>query len=359
MSSNVNQKNKAKVWDFWQKMNHVGADNMADVIRDAVHEDVDWNGSYPINQLKGVEALITGFWQPLRHSFPDIKRKADIFMGGLTSGEEWVSGLGYLTGTFEQDWLGIPASGKKTNIYFGQFYLMREGKIAESYVIYDILAVMRQAGFQVLPPARGMEGGKIPGPHTRDGVLLTEQDELETQKTGQLVMAMLYGLRRYVRSRDGDNLRSMEQAHYWQPQMHWYGLSGIGSCLSLEEFEDFHQRPWLRGFGDRGVQSDGRGRLIGLGGDDFLAEGKYAALGGWDSLYSRHNGEYGGVPGTGKLMTIRDFDWYRREGDLIAQNWVPIDIIDLFLQMGVDLFDRLRRQIELRNRGELWFTPPG
>ena len=49
-------------------------------------------------------------------------------------GEEWVSGCGYLTGTFVNDWLGIPATGRKTNIWFGLFYVMREGKIAESYV---------------------------------------------------------------------------------------------------------------------------------------------------------------------------------------------------------------------------------
>lgn len=56
-------------------------------------------------------------------------------------------------------------------------------------------------------------------------------------------------------------------------------------------------------------------------------------------------------------MTIRDFDWYRREGDYPIENWVPIDVIDLFMQMEVDLFDRLRRQVELRKLGKNWFDP--
>jgi predicted ester cyclase len=345
-----NQRNKEIVWDFWQKMNHVESDDVANVIRAAVHEDVDWNGPHPINQLQGADALITGFWQPLLQSFPDLKRKADIFMGGLSGGEEWVSGLGYLTGTFAQDWLGIPATGEKTNIHFGQFYVMREGKIAESYVILDLLAVMRQAGFQVLPPARGAEGGKVPGPRTGDGVLLTEQDELETRKTGQLVEAMLQGLRRYDRRRDGKSMRSMEQEHYWHPQMHWYGPTGIGACLSLEEFEDFQMRPWMYAFGEWPDPDDpGDGRRIGLGEDGYLAEGHYASLGVWDVPFSRHHGEYLGVPATGKLLTMRDFDWYRREGNLLIENWVPIDMVDLFMQMGVDLFDRLRRQIKQKS----------
>ena len=100
-----------------------------------------------------------------------------------TGGEEWVSGCGYLTGTFANDWLGIPATGRKTNIWFGLFYVLREGKISESYIQLDVLAVMRQAGYQVLPPAPGAEGGKVPAPLAKDGILLTEYDPLESRKS--------------------------------------------------------------------------------------------------------------------------------------------------------------------------------
>jgi len=351
-ANNTNQKNKAAVWDYWQKMNYIEPDNLAKVIRGAFHEDVDWNGPHPINQLKGVDALITGFWEPLLHSFPDIKRHPYIFMGGLKGDEEWVSGVGYLTGTFVKDWLGIPATSEKTNIHFGQFYVMRDGKISEGYVVYDLLAVMRQAGFQVLPPARGGEGGKIPPPFSNDGVLLTEQDELETKKSLELVDLAMNGMGRYVRSRDGGNMKTMEHEHYWSPNMHWYGLSGIGACLSLEEFEDFHQRPWLQGFGDRHLWESGGGRSMAT-----VAEGNYIAGGCWDTFFSHHHGEYLGVPGSGKLISIRDFDWWKRKGDYLIENWCPIDIIDIFMQMGVDLFGRLRRQVEQRKLGKHWFDP--
>ncbi len=354
MSNQINQRNKEIVWDFWQKLNHVGVDNVPNAIRAAVHDDIDWNGSAPIDQIVGAEGLTSDFWLPLLHSFPDLKRKPYIFMGGIETGEsswgsdmgtEWVSGCGYLTGTFANDWLGIPATGKKTNIHFGQFYVMRDGKIAESYVQYDILAVVRQAGYQVLPPAPGAEGGKVPEPVAKDGLLLTEQDPLESRKTLQLVEAMGKGLERYVRSRDGGNMRRMEQWNYWHQDMKWYGPSGIGACFTLEEFEDFHQRPWLHGFGDRGLSHDGGGRVMG-----FIGEGKYACGGIWDTVFSRHHGEYAGIPATGKLMTIRDFDWWKREGDYLIENWIPIDMIDLCRQMGVDLMERLQLQIEQRKR---------
>ena len=341
-------------------MNYALPDQVVDIVKDFIHKDVKWNASAPINQIQGVDALITDFWEPLLRSFPNIKRKPYIFMGGIEDGssiyaseqgEEWVSGCGYLTGTFVNDWLGIPATGKKTNIHFGQFYVLRDGKIWESYVQFDILAVIRQAGYQVLPPAPGGEGGKIPGPVAGDGILLTEQGELESRKTIQLVEAMGRGLERYVRSRDGSDMNTMEQEHYWHPQMHWYGPSGIGACLSLEEFQDFHQRPWLHGFGDRNLIQNSDGRRMG-----FIGEGKYACNGIWDTVFSVNHGDYAGIPATKKLMTIRDFDWWKRDGELLIENWVPIDLIDICLQMGVDLFDRLSRQIEEQKRTGQWFA---
>ena len=72
--------------------------------------------------------LIADFWQPLLHSFPDIRRDAQILMGGVYEDEDWVSGFGYLTGTFVHDWLNIPATGKRTHIHFGQFFVMNDEK---------------------------------------------------------------------------------------------------------------------------------------------------------------------------------------------------------------------------------------
>lgn len=351
----LNHANKEAIWDLWQRLNYATRDRVPDLLRAAVHSDVSWNVSAPIDQLLGVDAVIADFWLPLLDSFPDLKRAPYVFMGGIdessqlyatAGGEEWVSGCGYLTGTFVKDWLGIPATRKKTNIFFGVFYVLREGKVAETYLQLDILAVMRQAGYQALPPAPGAEGGKIPAPLAKDGILLTEQDPLESRKSLELVQAMGKGMRRYLRGRDGGDLRSMEQDKYWHPDMKWYGPSGIGACFSKEEYEDFHQRPWLEGFGDRNISREGSGRRMGR-----VGEGLYCAGGIWDTAYSRHNGAYAGVPASGKLLTLRDFDWWKREGDYLIENWVPIDMIDLFRQMDVDLMEWLRDQIEARKRG--------
>jgi len=320
--------NKQLVWDFWQQLPGGNSKNLETIIRSHVHADISWNGPHPINHLQGIDALITGFWQPLIRSFPDLHIRSDIFMGGQFGGHAWVCATGYFTGTFVQDWLDIPATGSKTNIRFGEFCRVSAGKIDETYVIVDILDVMRQAGIQLLPPSRGAEG-PVPGPAAKDGVLLEDQDELETGKSLALVEAMIAGMLSY----DQVDLRSMGMAQFWHPQMRWYGPSGIGTSRSLTEFEDYHQRPFLRAFPDRRAGNH----------TARLAEGSYVATTGWPSIHATHAGEYLGVAATNKQITMRVMDWWKREGDLLVENWVFIDLIDLFLQFGIDLFDELHR----------------
>ncbi|MEM6284659.1 MAG: ester cyclase [Chloroflexota bacterium] len=329
----INQQNKATVWHLWETLNHTPLENLAAPIKTAFHSDVKWHGPHPINEQYGVDNLITGFWEPLRRSFPDLTRTTDVFIGGADGDEYWVAGTGYFTGTFTDDWLDIPATGRNTYIRFGQFYVLAEGKITESYVILDLLDVMRQAGFQLTPLSKGAEGGRVPPPRANDGILLLKQDDLESQQSIQLVMAMAAGMNRY----DGQSLASMNQGLYWHPQFRWFGPNGIGTSRSLTEYQAFHQGPWLVAFPDRGLTPGGPGRNMG-----FFGEGLYAAGGIWDRPYATHTGVFMGLEPTGTRITLRDFDWWKREGNLLVENWVPIDIIDLLMQLGVDVFARMR-----------------
>ena len=64
-------------------------------------------------------------------------------------------------------------------------------------------------------------------------------------------------------------------------------------------------------------------------------------------MKATHAGDYLGVSATHKPVNIRVADWWRRDGDVLRENWVLIDLPELLLQMGVDLFERLRAQIDL------------
>ena len=94
----------------------------------------------------------------------------------------------------------------------------------------------------------------------------------------------------------------------------------------------------------------GEGRVMG-----FVGEGVYAAGGIWDVPFSGHHGTYAGIPATGKLLTLRDFDWWKRgPNDLLIEIWVPIDLIDLTRQMGVNLMERLSILVDQQKDRRWW-----
>ena len=335
----MTQKNKKSVWDFWQDLNNAKADDIATIMRTYASEDISWTGPQPINQLNGIDAVNSNFWQPLLQSFPDIKRESYIFFGGKSSGrvdgqfdgQEWVCGLGHFTGTFQQDWLTIPATGKKTQIRWSEFCRMDEGKIVEIHILLDVPDVMQQAGFPVLPPDRGAVG-LWPAPRNSDGIMLAEQDAKKTEKSLELIRAMIYeGLNTF----DETELESMGMAKYFHPQLQWYGPSGIGICHSLKEFEVFHQKHWLHAFPDRQVQDL----------DSLFVEGRYMGASSFPGVLATHTGQYLDCPATGNQISFNGIDIWVRGDDMLIENWVFVDLIDVFLQFGIDLFDRMRRSI--------------
>jgi predicted ester cyclase len=117
----------------------------------------------------------------------------------------------------------------------------------------------------------------------------------------------------------------------------WYGPAGIDTTRGLKGFEDYHQIPFLVAFPDRGGSD--LGHFIRIG------DGHFAATGGWHYLQATHTGnDFLGVPSTGKRLSMRVMDFYRCDNETIIENWVPFDIPHLLLQMGVDVFGRMRSQ---------------
>jgi len=326
MTTELNQSNKQRVWDLWQQLNSTNEADVADIARKYVDQAIELTAAHPINQQHGREAVVANLWQPFLRAFPGLRRECYVFICGQFADKNWVAATGVFSGTFVRDWLGIPASGKMTKIRFGEFCALREGKIVENYLLLDLVDVMRQAGYAVFPPAPNEE--YWPRPFDVEGVLLSSQAEAESKKSLHLVEAMIGGLGRY----DGADASKMKQTDFWSPQMHWYGPCGIGSSRHRAEYERNHQTPFLTAFPDRkGGNHKAR-----------IAEGHFVASTGWPSVRATHQGEYLGCPATGKPISMRVADWWRREGDVLVQNWVFIDLPDLFMQFGVDLFARLR-----------------
>ena len=311
------------------------------------HEDAHWRGSHPLNEIDGLDAIEATVWQPLLRSFPDLERRDLIFCGGSYEGRAYVAAMGHYCGTFREGYLTIPATGRSIYLRYGEVHQIVDGKIIESTCLWDFLDLIRQAGFWPIAPSLGSEG-MWPGPITSDGIVLHETDAAISAASIRQTLDMHKTLADYD-DNDGlgrDGLLVMPQIEHWHPKMMWYGPSGIGTTRGLQGFVDYHQLPFRIAFPNRkgGEQitdpAEG-GHYIQIG------DGHYSVTGGWPSVRAMHVGpDFLGTAPTGKDVTMRVMDFYLHHEGLIRENWVPIDIIELLLQMGVDVFGRMRTLFE-------------
>ncbi len=311
------------------------------------HQDADWRGSHPLNERQGIDAIEADVWQPLLRSFPDLERRDLIFCGGSYEDRDYVAALGHYCGTFRGDFLTIPATGRPVYLRYGEVHQVEDGKIVQSTCLWDFLDLIRQAGFWPIAPSLGTEG-MWPGPITADGIVLGEQDPAVSARSIAQTLAMHKTLADYD-DNEGlgrDGLLAMPQRDHWHPKMMWYGPSGIGTTRGLQGFVDYHQLPFRIAFPNRkgGGQITDRakgGHYIRIG------DGPYSVTGGWPSVRAMHVGpDFLGTGPSGKEVTMRVMDFYLHHEGLIRENWVPIDIIELLLQMGVDIFARMHSLFE-------------
>ena len=283
------------------------------------------HGFAPLNEASGVGDYQTLLLDPLRAAFPHGEERVDIRLAGHYKDGDWLASSGHIAGIFESDLFGIPATGRTVMVRFGRFERHENGLIAETILILDLPALMMQAGCWPCGPAMG-PSFPAPGPVTHDGIV--GPDDAGGEASLALVNAMIGGLHEF----DG-SLKSMGMRGFWTDDFWWFGPAPIGNFRGHADYERGHQLPFLTAFPDR-VGGNHRARI---------GEGKYVASTGWPSIAATHRGGgWLGLAPTERKVTMRVMDFWRRDGDLLAENWVMIDIPDLLAQMGIDVFERMR-----------------
>jgi len=292
-------------------------------------KDHSYRGMSPFYDLKGPEALANVVWSPLKYAMPTLQRRPDIFFSGhhslLESAGCWVVEMGNLIGDFTDDWLKIPATGKATYLPYATLYRVENDSIVETVEFLDIFAVITQAGLN--PFLQNQSGGQMmsPGPKTHDGLIAGATEGFITAKTHTLTIDMLTELAlSYTSPPD-----HMER--FWHIDMNWFGPTGIGASLGFPGYRRGHTGPFEEYLETTEIHDW----------ELAVSEGHFSAVMWWPCLTMRNKAGFMGVKPNNELAEMRVIDFYRRDDNKLAENWIFIDILHFLKQQGVDLLKEI------------------
>ncbi|MEL7228337.1 MAG: hypothetical protein AAGK38_00300 [Pseudomonadota bacterium] len=322
--------NKQTYRRFLEAFKHPHTGAFHDVAASFFADDASINIVHPFNEVVGAGGFRHHYLDVLLGSFDRLYRRDYIVMGGAYGDGEWVSSTGYWVGQFNRPFLGIQPSHALAYLRVGEFHRMEKGCAVESYIFLDIPELMIAVGQWPDLKSPAVEvgyQGYLPGPATQDGLLFGEQDARESAVSLKMVEDMLLGL------------ATPDEAWrpYWHENMMWYGPAAFGSFVGIESFHAF-QVPFEQTFSHwhGGSKPGGETKHFTRHGD-----GSYVCSGGWPSLNAHQIRPFLSQPATDKTLYMRVCDWWRREGDLLVENWVFVDIPHVLLQMDYDLFAQL------------------
>ena len=282
---------------------------------------------HPIKTLHSGKDIAEKLWKPLKDAFHNLKIVPHIALDGTCEidGQEWVSITGVYSGNFANGLYTIPATKNYAYLRFGHFFCVENGKIVKAYVLFDYIQLMQYAGVNILPKMIGGNGDVMP-PVTGDGCTWNVvEDKAESNTSMEIVMSMLAEL--LVTS----DTTASNQRSYWHKDMTWYGPSGIGTYHTLEGFKQY-RNAFLNTFPDRDY-----GNHCGV-----IAKNNYVSVVGWKGVHATHQGSgWLGLAPTGKKIVMPLMDFWRVKDGLIEENWVLIDVIDIFYQLGIDVFKNI------------------
>ena len=329
-SMDIHSNNKAALKPFREALYNFDANVLKDQMKILFSPLAKIHLCHPLGDLEGPDAFYREAILPLSEAIPDLERRDTIVMAGPTDeGKNWLGCCGYYTGTFKAPWLNIPATGHMVSMRFHEFYCFENGLVTEVQAIWDIPELMMQAGAWPMSPSLGREW-HVPGPALQNGIVAGPRNDLASQQSYDLVMNMCVGLSRYAE----EGVKGMDLNRYWHPRCSWYGPSGIGTCRGIDGFRNWHQIPFLNALPDR-VGDAAAGH--------FFTDGDFVGFTAWPGMNMTLSGDgWLGIAPTAQKITMRSLDFWRCENGLIRENWVLIDLLHVYDQLGVDVLARMR-----------------
>tara|TARA_Y100001970_G_scaffold286291_1_gene408086 strand:- start:3028 stop:4113 length:1086 start_codon:yes stop_codon:yes gene_type:complete len=339
LSPEQNFQNKNLVRRYLNQIVNLGTKGIDKSLQEAFINEVKVNSFYPINEFTGIKNLKEKLWQPLFDAFPDLERRENIVVGGAFRDKILVGSYSVLTGYFKKSWLGIKPNYNMINLRCCEIHELKDDKIVESHILIDVIDFLRQIGISPLNPSRGSEGAWLP-PVNTDGVNFYEKniDVSHSNLKQALEMGRSLNIKPEKEKLSDIELKSKllnhPQKEYWHDKMIWYGPCGIGTSRSLEGFIDMHQLPFRRSFVERDYFKLGHYCEIG--------DGKFSLCAGWNSLEAYYgSNNWLGFDANKQKLTMRVMDFYHHDEGKIRENWVPIDILHILKQIGIDILKKV------------------
>lgn len=326
------ESNKAVVRRMGAAMYDWTSDGVQRALAESFAYDAAVHLAFPFEDLDGPKELWSAALSKLEAAMPDVERRETILIAGDDpSGRDWVGVGGYYTGTWIEDFLDIPSSGHQAAMRFHEFFEVEGGRIVQMQALWDIPEMMMQAGAWPMGPSLGREW-HVPGPATQDGLWRPARDEDESLRSTRIVIDMLADMSRHPTDPDPE---VMDLDRWWHPKFSWYGPSGIGTGRGVDGFRRHHQIPFLKAMPDR------RG---GASGDShFFGDNGYVGVTAWPGMAMTVSGDgWLGIAPTDKHVDGRSLDFWRVENGKIRENWVLVDLLSIWDQLGVDVLERMR-----------------
>jgi predicted ester cyclase len=101
-----------------------------------------WMGNFGCGTKNGLDAFQDNWQKPFQAAFSDkvCIDEARLYMG------EWAAAFGRQEAIHSGEFMGIPATGKKVDIRYMDFWKVEDGKIVDNWVMVDFPSVLSQLG---------------------------------------------------------------------------------------------------------------------------------------------------------------------------------------------------------------------
>ena len=167
----TNPNNKTPTYVGLSRGAKAGLDDPSKINWALCRDHVHLRASHPIDESHGADSFAATLWAPLMTAPPDFERRDLIVMGSSSKGREYVDMMRHYCDTFSRDGLMIPPTCRPLHVRNSE---VRNGKIAQSNCLWDVLRIIRQAGFWLSAPSLCAEE-MLPGPRAAFGRLTTPE----------------------------------------------------------------------------------------------------------------------------------------------------------------------------------------